>query len=71
MVNYHDWNRMEIQSRNNVIRVKLNGKLVTEHPGAPERPKTGPIGLQLHDVRTVIKFRHIRIREQGVGTSLK
>jgi hypothetical protein len=58
-----DWNTMRIEVRNDVIRVRLNGQLVMEHPGDPERPKTGPIGLQLHDAHTVVMFRNIRIRE--------
>lgn len=61
--NRNDWNSMEIQVRNNLIRVKVNGKVVVEHPGVPERPKAGPIGLQLHDSRDVLMFRNIRIRE--------
>ncbi|MBM3745538.1 MAG: DUF1080 domain-containing protein [Acidobacteria bacterium] len=58
-----DWNTLEIESRSGVIRVRLNGVAVSEFPGLPERPKTGPIGLQLHDRNTVIMFRHIRLRE--------
>jgi hypothetical protein len=29
----------------------------------PDRPKSGPIGLQLHDRFSVAMFRNIRIRE--------
>ncbi len=58
-----DWNRLEIESRKDSIRVKLNGKLVAEHPGLPDRPPSGPIGLQLHDQFSVVMFRDIRIRE--------
>ena len=60
-----DWNSMDIESRNDKIRVKVNGTLVAEHAGDPERSKTGPIGLQLHDQFTFVMFRHIRIRELG------
>jgi hypothetical protein len=60
-----DWNALEIESRKDVIRVKLNGHEVASHPGEPARPKTGPIGLQLHDRFNVIQFRDIRIRELG------
>ncbi|MBM3810311.1 MAG: DUF1080 domain-containing protein [Acidimicrobiia bacterium] len=56
---YMDWR----QSRNDSIRVKLNGHEVASHPGDPNRPKTGPIGLQLHDRFSVFHFRNIRIRE--------
>ena len=58
-----DWNTMDIQVRNNLIRVSLNGKVVAEHAGFPDRPKVGPIGLQLHDFRDVVMFRKIRVRE--------
>jgi len=58
-----DWNTLDIESRNNLIRVSLNGHVVAEHPGDPQRPKTGPIGLQLHDQKALIMFRNIRIRE--------
>jgi Domain of Unknown Function (DUF1080) len=58
-----DWNSMDILSRNDKITVKLNGRVVAEHPGDPKRPKTGPIGLQLHDQFAIIMFRNIRIRE--------
>lgn len=58
-----DWNALDIESRRDLIRVKLNGTTVAEHPGDPARPKTGPIGLQLHDRFNTILFRNIRIRE--------
>jgi len=60
-----EWNSMDIEVRAAGIRVRLNGDLVAEHPGDPARPKTGPIGLQLHDQYTVAMFRNIRIREAG------
>ncbi len=59
----NEWNALDIESRNDVIRVRLNGVVVAEHPGDPDRPKTGPIGLQLHDQFSVILFRNVRIRE--------
>ena len=58
-----EWNSLDIESRNQMIRVKLNGQVVSESPGDPERSKVGPIGLQLHDNGTFAMFRHIRIRE--------
>jgi type 1 glutamine amidotransferase len=57
------WNSMEIESRNNRIRVRLNGQIVAESPGEAARPKRGPIGLQLHDRFSAILFRNLRIRE--------
>lgn len=59
----NDWNHMEIQVRANMIRVLVNGQLVAANPGDPNRPKFGPIGLQLHDRSALIMFRNIRIRE--------
>ena len=59
----NDWNSLDIESRNGGITVRLNGHPVASHPGDPARPKTGPIGLQLHDRFNTIQFRDIRIRE--------
>jgi hypothetical protein len=58
-----DWNSMDISSRNDKITVKLNGRVVAEHPGDPKRSKVGPIGLQLHDQFAIVMFRNVRIRE--------
>lgn len=58
-----DWNSMDIESRADRIRVKINGQVVAESPGDPKRSKTGPIGLQLHDQFTFVLFRNIRIHE--------
>lgn len=57
------WNSMDIESRNDMIRVRVNGVAVAESAGDPARSKTGPIGLQLHDQFTFAMFRNIRIRE--------
>ncbi len=54
---------MEIESRDDSIRVRLNGQVVAEYAGDPARPKSGPIGLQLHDLFALAMFRNIRIRE--------
>ena len=60
-----DWNAMDIISRNDKITIKLNGRIVAEHPGDPQRSKTGPIGLQLHDQFSIVQFRNVRIKEVG------
>jgi hypothetical protein len=60
----NDWNSFDIESRNDMIRVKLNGHLVSQYAGEPGRPKVGPIGLQLHDKTSFVMFRNIRIREK-------
>ena len=57
-----DWNTMEIQSRRDMIRVQLNGQVVSESAGDPNRSKTGPIGLQMHDRFSWALFRNIKIR---------
>jgi len=60
-----DWNTLDIESRNDLIRVRINGQAVSQHPGLPERSKTGSIGLQLHNKNTIVMFRNIRLREIG------
>ena len=59
----NDWNSFDIEVRNSVMRVKLNGKLVAEHAGDPARSKRGPIGLQLHDRESLVMFRNIQLQE--------
>jgi len=58
------WNNLDVESRNEHIRVSVNGVEVSASPGDPNRSKTGPIGLQLHDQSTFVMFRNIRIREK-------
>lgn len=58
-----EWNSMDIESRNDMMRIRINGQLVAESAGDPQRSKVGPIGLQLHDQFTFAMFRNIRIRE--------
>jgi Domain of Unknown Function (DUF1080) len=58
----NDWNRMDIESHRNMIRVMLNGKPAAESPGVAGRPLKGPIGLQLHDQFSWVLFRNIRLR---------
>jgi hypothetical protein len=59
----NEWNMLDIAVRDAGLKVRLNGRLVAEHPGDPARPKTGPVGLQLHDQYSVVMFRDIRLRE--------
>lgn len=59
----NDWNAFDIESRPDMMRVKLNGHLVAEFAGDPVRSKTGPVGLQLHDKTSFAMFRNIRIKE--------
>jgi hypothetical protein len=60
-----DWNAMDIVSRKDKITVSINGRVVAEHAGDPQRSKTGPIGLQMHDQFSIIMFRNVRISELG------
>ncbi len=59
-----EWNRINIASRKDSIRVFVNGVLASEHAGDPARPTTGPIGLQLHDVHSFVMFRNVWILER-------
>lgn len=63
MMRENDWNALDIESRDDGITVKINGQVVSHYAGEPGRPKSGPIGLQLHDKNTVVMFRDIKIRE--------
>ncbi len=58
-----EWNSLNIESREDAIRVYVNGVMASEHTGDPKRPKTGPIGLQLHDMHSFVMFRNIWILE--------
>ncbi len=59
-----EWNSLNIESRKDSIRVFVNGVLAAEHAGDPERPLSGPIGLQLHDVHSFALFRNVWILER-------
>lgn len=59
-----EWNTLNIESREDGIRVFVNGVLAAEHPGDPDRPLTGPIGLQLHDQSSFVMFRDIWLLER-------
>jgi hypothetical protein len=58
-----EWNTLEIESRRELIRVRVNGQVVAEGKGDPARAKKGPIGLQLHDRFSWAMFRNVRLRE--------
>jgi hypothetical protein len=58
------WNSLNIESRKGGIRVSINGIVVAEHAGRPDRPLTGPIGLQLYDRGSVAMFRDIWLMER-------
>jgi type 1 glutamine amidotransferase len=64
-----EWNSLEIESRHDLIRVRINGQIAAEYPGDPARSKSGPIGLQLHDQFTLALFRNMRIRQRAAPIS--
>lgn len=59
----NQWNALDIAVRAESITVKLNGKEVAQTKPDPQRSKSGPIGLQLHDQMSVIQFKNLWIRE--------
>lgn len=59
-----EWNRINIESRKDSIKVYVNGALASEHAGDPSRPIKGPIGLQLHDVHSFVMFRNVWILQR-------
>ena len=61
--NNADWNTFDIEVRQDCIRVSLNGHLLAEYEALIDRPKKGPIGLQLHDAKSIAMFRNVRILE--------
>jgi hypothetical protein len=59
-----EWNTFEILVRGQLLRVYLNGSLITEFTGAdPDRRLDGFVGLQNHGSADRVAFRNVRIRE--------
>ena len=70
------WNTLEIEMDGELVRVSLNGVLVTDFdPAAPvpprqrdyepergPRPARGYIGLQNHDAASIVHFREVSVR---------
>ena len=57
------WNRLNIESRADLIPVSVNGEPAPEHPGSPARLEKGPIGLKLHDLDSFVVLRNVWILE--------
>ncbi len=57
----NEWNSIRIEARSAHLRIFINGTLVAEHDTLPDRPKRGPIGLQLHDQFSVMMIRNFRL----------
>ena len=59
---------MELEQRQILALGRLDHlveRRVHEHAGDPARSKVGPIGLQLHDMTSIVMFRNIRMKEIG------
>lgn len=56
-----DWNTIKVEGRSDRLRIFINGQLVAEHATLPDRPKQGPIGLQLHDQFSVMMIRNLKL----------
>ncbi len=54
-----DWNTIKVEARADKLRVYINGQLASEHATLADRPKRGPIGLQLHDQFSVMMIRNL------------
>ncbi len=54
-----EWNRARIASQGRHIEVTLNGETIVHSD--TDRLTRGYIGLQNHDAKAVVKFRHIRL----------
>jgi len=64
-----EWNQVKIMARGARIRIWLNGAPVVDYTSS--RRTRGYLGLQNHDDATVVRFRHLRIRENlSAATSL-
>jgi hypothetical protein len=61
----NDWNTLEIEARSDTLRIRINGKMVAEHATLADRPKRGPVGLQLHDHYSVMMIRNLRLTDRA------
>lgn len=56
-----EWNTVRIEARGLRVNIWLNGVPILQE--APLRAERGYLGLQNHDDRSVVRFRHIRLTE--------
>ena len=56
-----EWNRLRVLAKGSKVQVSVNGVLVVD-TDAPRSVK-GFIGLQVHDDKSTVKFRNLRITE--------
>jgi L-ribulose-5-phosphate 3-epimerase len=56
-----EWNQIRVIAKGPSIRVHLNGEMVVDVLG--DRAPKGYIGLQNHDERSVVRFRHVLLAE--------
>ncbi len=57
-----EWLSMKIQAIDSLIRVWVNGKVVTTHLDGSD-PVEGPISLQVHHDTDVVEFKNIKVRQ--------
>ena len=56
-----EWNRIRVLAKGSKVQVHVNGVMVVD-TDAPRSTK-GFIGLQVHDDKSIVKFRNVRITE--------
>jgi 3-keto-disaccharide hydrolase len=57
-----EWNTVKIAAKGQHIEVWVNGEKTVDIQGT--RKEKGYIGLQNHDMRSVVKFRNVKVTEQ-------
>ncbi|WP_435006269.1 3-keto-disaccharide hydrolase [Tundrisphaera lichenicola] len=58
-----EWNTYEITVRGQDYSISLNGQVINSYKGS--RGISGYVGLQNHDPKSVVRFRHVRIKPLG------
>lgn len=57
-----EWNTFEIEVKQQGVKVKLNGQLVSQTNNDPSRPAEGYIGLQNHHPGSRVQFGNVRVK---------
>lgn len=57
-----EWNHVLVRYEGNRVQITWNGEVVVDYAEA-NRSRSGYIGLQNHDERSVVKFRNLRVTE--------
>jgi len=56
-----DWNTYEIAVKGQDYTISLNGEVINHYVGS--RGKSGYVGLQNHDDKSIVRFRNVRIKQ--------